>query len=185
MLHVIALHGMSCHLEECWLESVIENLKKLGITDFQIPHFPLLKEITLEKWDDILIKYKDIFDENLVIIAHSLSTNFIVRFLYKHKLSAQALIAVGGGYEDKEFGELGYLAPFIPSASEFEYVKNSIKNRFHIYSDDDTIWTQNQIEKYNKLLSPIEIKTHGCGHYGRTSKVKDIPQIYEIVKSLK
>lgn len=185
MLHVIALHGMSCHLEECWLDNVIENLKKLGITDFQIPHFPLLKEITLERWEYVLLQYKDIFDENLVIIAHSLSTNFIIHFLYKYKLPAKALIAVGGGYENKEYGELGYLAPFTPKDYQFEYVKKAVKNRYHIFSDDDTIWTQNQIEKYNKLLSPIEIKTHGCGHYGRTSKVKDIPQIYEIVKSLK
>lgn len=184
MLHIIALHGMSCPLEECWLENTISDLKKLGIKEFIVPHFPVLEKITLEKWDDILAKYSKKFNQHTVVIAHSLSTLFIVKFLFKHKLSVNALISVAGGYGDKVEGELSYLSSFIPNDKEFDYLKKNVANRFHIFSNDDTIWSQEHIAAYNNKVYPVQIQTFGCGHYGRSSKVKEIPQIAEIVKSI-
>ena len=181
MKNLIILHGMSCYLEECWLNSILENKVLSKKFNFIVPHFPLEKEITFEKWDDLFAQYMPNIDENTTIIAHSLSTLFIIRFLYKHQLKINKLICVGGGYAKGAPGALKYLSAFIPQDVEFDYARQNIPHRYHIFSDNDHIWSPEHIEAYNSLLNPIEIKTHNCGHYGRTSKVKVIPEIFEIL----
>lgn len=184
MLSLIVLHGMSCYLEECWLPKLIENANKLEISEIIVPHFPLLKDITYEKWENIFSKSLNKINENTIIIAHSLSTLFIIRFIFKFGLSFKALICIGGGYTKKITEEYKHLVDFLPNEKEFNFAKNHIKNRFHIFSDNDTIWTQQQIKKYNEFLHPVQIKTHNCGHYGRQSQIKEIKELNLILKSL-
>lgn len=73
---------------------------------------------------------------------------------------------------------------FLPSETEFDYVKNTIKNRYNIFSDDDDIWDIEHICAYNKLLDATPVATNNCGHYGRKSKIKEIKELNFIIKNL-
>lgn len=179
MSNLILLHGMSCHLEDCFGPSIEKYANERKI-DFYFPKFCLGDEITLSSWNESFVKYKKLLNEHTVLICHSLSTNFIIKFLYKHKLNIGTLIAVAGGYTRNPRTNI-YLKDFIPLEIEFEYAKANIKNIFHIYSDDDNVWTKQELQDYTKMLNANEIVVHNCGHFGRRSGIKEIPQIFDIL----
>lgn len=181
-MNCIFMHGMSSHLEQTFGEKVALRAKNAGFNVY-FPHFPLKKEITLEGWYKVAEDYIDLFDKDTVVICHSLSTLFILKFLRKHKLHCHTLIAVAGGYDNEITDEnFSYLKDFMPSELDFEYAKQHVKQRYAIYSNDDHIFTQKQLQNYRELLKAQPIFIKDCGHFGMTSGVKDIAVISQLLE---
>ena len=180
-MNCILMHGMSSHLEQTFGEKVALRAKNAGF-DVCFPHFPLKKDITLDGWYKVAEKYINLIDKDSVIICHSLSTLFILKFLRKYKLDCHTLIAVAGGYDSEINDEkFLYLKDFMPSMLDFEYVKQHTGQRYAIYSNDDHIFSQKQLHNYIEMLQAQPIFIKDCGHFGMTSGVKDIPIITHLL----
>lgn len=180
-MNIILLHGMSCRLEDCWRNYVLNIGKELNI-DVLTPACPLKEEITLSNWFEELDKYKRFINQETIFICHSLSTNFVVRYLAKNKIKAKALIAVAGGLASKE--RMQYLKDFVFTTAEAQYVVDNIKFKYNIYGDNDDTWTKQEIKNYCNALKTKEIVMHDAGHLGRRSGVKEIPAIKKLIKKL-
>lgn len=174
---------MSCRLDECWKPQLIQDLEDMNI-EVSTPALPLKREITLDNWMTGLDAYKDKIDKDTVFVCHSLSSVFIVKYLYKYQLKPKALISVSGGYMPIARPGYEFLKDFLMYKEEMQYVSHSVAYRYHIHSDNDTIWEPTEIEGYTNHLHMTEIVLSGVGHIGRHSGVKSLPQITDIIRSI-
>lgn len=182
-MYCIIMHGMSAHLEQGFGASLIKRMESLGLNVIT-PHFPLKEEITFKAWEETAKKYL-LFFQNSVVICHSLSTLFILKFFKKYKLKCKILITIAGGYAEKiDDPKFLYLIDFIPTKQDFEYAKENIPFRYSFYSDNDDVFSQKNLSDYISLLSSNGIFLKNHGHFGQSSKVTDIPEIETIVKNI-
>ena len=183
MKKAILIHGMSGSLDQSFGKKLKEELKKI---DYKIiePIFTTKKQITLSSWFKEMDNYiKDIKCAD-VIICHSLGTNFIVKYLTKNNIKTKLCIMVAGGVATEKMGEdFDFLEPFVPSQDEFKEFNKLVDYCFNIYSNNDHIWKQENIHLYSKLSNATEIFLKDKGHFGKTSGVKDIPEIIQIIKN--
>lgn len=184
MKKIILIHGMSAPLDECFGLKVKERLKNNGFEIIE-PIFPVEKDITLDKWFDVMKSFEKDVDEHTYYLCHSLGCWFLLKYLYKTQKKCDTIITVAGGVinheKTKNINE--NTVEFIPTEEEFEYIKNNSKRIFAIYSNNDHIFSQKELELYAKKTMATKIFLENCGHFGRSSNVKDISEIEEIIKN--
>lgn len=184
--NVFILHGMSSRLDECFGLKLKEDLNKINYKYYE-PIFPLAPNITLANWTEEMDKYKDYISEQSIFVCHSLSTNFIVKYLAKNKLKCKALIAVAGGHLlEGAHAQKGfeYLEELVPTRKEMEYCVDNIEKRYNIFCYQDNIWTNAELDYYCQLLKVNKVELPYGSHFGRSSGVKEIPEIMEIIKNI-
>ena len=183
MEKVIFIHGMQAPVSACFGLGVKASLDKLNIKYYE-PIFTTHPDITFENWTATMDQYKSLIDDDTILVCHSLGTNFAIRYLAGNKLKCKALVAVAGGVpkEKKEVSDkIAYLSAFIPDADEFEYCKKNIGNRYNIFNEKDHIWTMEQLKRYTTMLDAKGLELNYGGHFGRSSGVKDLPEVTQII----
>ena len=79
--------------------------------------------------------------------------------------------------------DLKFLLPFIPTDFEIESFKKLNNNLYNIYSNNDHIYSLEQLERYTQKLNATPMFLPNKGHFGSSSGVKEIPEIIDIIKS--
>ncbi len=182
MKNAIILHGMSADLDACFGVKLQEDLRALGFNIYE-PKFVLHPNITLGKWEEEMDKFRDVIDEDALLVCHSLGTMFILKYLKKHNLKAKMLVTVAGGTVlKKEDCQITYLTPFLPSENEFKWARENCEIKYSIFNRNDDIWRMQDIEAYNSRLGSTPVELPYGEHFGRKSGVKEIPELIEIVK---
>lgn len=77
-------------------------------------------------------KIKTKINKNTAIICHSLSTDFIIKYLAKNKLYYKLLIAVAGGHIKIPAADFKYLSDFIPTQDEYKHAVQFVIYRYNI-----------------------------------------------------
>lgn len=92
MKNVFIIHSYSGDTEYSFAPSVMKLCKDNNI-DYYFPKFPIRNEATYEEWEKILNYYKEenILNEHSIIIAHSLGTNFIPKYLSSNNFKIDVL----------------------------------------------------------------------------------------------
>ena len=78
MKNVLLIHGFN------GIPKIFEYFKEeLEKKDYSviIPNFPIREEITVDSYLVILDNYKDIFNENLIVVAHSIGNTMFVKYI--------------------------------------------------------------------------------------------------------
>ena len=179
MKNVILIHSYNGDTVESFAPSIERYCKQNKINYFA-PKFPIRKEAYYEKWETILNQYN--INKDTIIIAHSLGTQFTLKYLALNDLEINTYISVAGfiDYEGrKDLEEILYR--FKPSDNDFEKCKLLIKNRYSIYSDNDELNQISKLEKYADKLNAKKILLKGKGHFNPKSGVKEIIEINEII----
>jgi len=186
MKKAFILHGMSGPVDSSFGINLKQDLTALGFQIYE-PKFTILQNITLESWFEEMDKIKDSIDDKSIFICHSLGCLFIVKYCCLHKLKNKLIIAVAGGLTNKSeiHPDLAYLSPFIPTAEEIKKFKTLKNTIYNIYSNTDHIYKLTQLERYNQKLNATPIYLPNKGHFGKSSGVKEIPEIIEIIKKEK
>ncbi len=186
MKNFILIHGMSSHLDESFGIKIKERIKNHGFEIIE-PFFPLKHQISLENWTEELDKFQKYFNDKTCFLCHSLGCVFIIKYLFKRKIKAHAIISIAGADFDEK-NSLGEKYPqlydFKELEEEYEYAKNNVKYFFNIYSDDDNVLTQDSLISYTKKTGATGIIIKGRGHFGRSSGVRDIPEIENILNKI-
>ena len=127
-----------------------------------------------------------------VIIAHSISTNWLIKYIYEFKLEIIALISVAGALElsptelsDKEDYHYSTKKESLPRSVEINYAKKHINQIFLYYSDNDHHATSEMFANFIYKLKATPIFCKGQGHFTARHNVKYLPNIEQILKSLK
>ena len=152
-----------------------------------IPEFPVREKININEYFKVLDIYKEIINENLIVIAHSLGNSMFIKYICKHNLKAGLYISLAG------FAEAFYvegkdvlnkvIEPLTISSEEKAKIINLIDEKYSIYSDNDHIVPFKTLKEYSLTINSKPIFIPGIGHMGKTSGLKSLPQVVEIIKS--
>ena len=143
---------------------------------------------TYEAWEKVLDEYRDkgILNEDSIIIAHSLGTQFIIKYLARNNISIDTYISVAGFVDFKGREDLErILIPFAPTEEEFLKCTELINNRYSVYSDNDELNGVEKLEGYADKLSAEKVLIEGAGHFNPKSGVEEIEEINKIITKQK
>jgi predicted alpha/beta hydrolase family esterase len=182
MKNIILIHGFN------GIPKIFEYFKiELEKRDYNVimPDFPVREEITVEGYYRIFDKYKDIFNSNLIVIAHSIGNAMFIKYMYKNNLTVGKYISLAGFA--KEFYNEGKdvlnekVKLTVLSDNELQYTKEIIKDRYSIYSKDDHIVPYELLKEFSELIDSKSYSIDGIGHMGKKSGLEELPEVIDIV----
>ena len=153
-----------------------------------IPDFPTRADITLNGYFAVFDKYKEYFNEDLIVIAHSLGNAMLLKYLYNNNLNIKGYISLAGFGES--FTTIGRedLNTAIKEVSinkeEKEKIILLIKNKYSIYSNDDHIVPYYLLENFPKLINAKPLLIPNIGHMGKKSGLETLPEVLDIIESI-
>lgn len=164
-----------------------EELKEKGYNVI-IPDFPTKADITLDGYLTVFAKYKNYFDENLIVIAHSLGNAMLLKYLCINNLKIKGYISLAGfgeafttiGREDLNIAIRGTSI----SQEEKDKITFLIKNKYSIYSNDDHIVPYYLLENFPKLINSKPLLIPNIGHMGKKSGLESLPEVLDIVETI-
>ncbi len=179
----VLIHGMSAVLDDSFGKNVKERIKNHGFEIIE-PHFTFESDITLENWMEEINKYEITNGDNY--LCHSLGCTFLLKFLYSKKFSANTVINIAGGYFDETqvWPAFPKIKSFVPTQAELDYIRKNVRQNYLIHSDNDNIFSQPYFDKFVEYTGAVEMLLPGRGHFGRRSKVDDIPEIESILEKM-
>ena len=65
-----------------------------------LPEFPVREEITVEGYFEVFDKYKELFNEDLIVVAHSIGNPMFIKYIAKYNLKVGKYISLAGFSKD-------------------------------------------------------------------------------------
>jgi len=153
-----------------------------------MPNFPVRLEATYSGWATILDNYKNLFNEETIVICHSIGNPFIIKYLSENKLKAKLYVSVAGFcklFTVPEREDLNNaFVDFKVDSSNINYCKNNIEYRYSLYSDNDHIVPFSILKDFVSELDSTPVFISGVGHMGNKSHIRELPQIVEIIDKI-
>ncbi len=133
-----------------------------------------------EEWKIYFHRYLEVLGDNLVLIGHSLGATFLVKFLSEETIKNNIfrVILVAAPFDEKKTGpSLGDFT--FESSINFEVNDSNLKITLFA-SDNDKLITKDDVEKYQKVIKNLEVKTlTDRGHFGQ----KEFPELITYLKN--
>ncbi len=154
-----------------------------------MPNFPIRSEASYEKWSNILDAYKEYFNSETIVIAHSIGNPFFIRYLATNKLACNLYVSVAGFCDlftvpDRQDLTDAFV-DFAVTPEIIEYAKSHIQYRYSLYSNNDHVIPFSLLENFVKQLESCPVFIKNVGHMGNRDNISRLPQIEEIIKNLK
>lgn len=184
MQNVLLIHGFNGNPKI--FNYFKEELEKL---DYYVvlPDYPVREMITIKGYFEIFDKYKDIFNENLIVIAHSIGNPMFVKYISTNNFKIGKYISLAG-FSESFYNEgkdiLNEKVKLtILTNKEKNDAKNLINEKYSIYSDNDHLVPLGLLEQYCMDIDSIPILIKNIGHMGKKSDLKELPEVIEIIKN--
>ncbi len=167
-----------------WLKQELENLGY----DVIMPEFPIRSEATYSGWSSILDNYISSFNEDSIIVCHSIGNPFIIKYISDRKLKVKLYISVAGFCKlftvpDREDLNNAFL-DFKISNENINYCKSNILYRYSLYSDNDHVIPFDILNDFVQKLDSIPVFISCVGHMGNRDNIHKLPQIIEILNKV-
>lgn len=184
MKNVYLIHGWGGNSEGGWFDWLKEELPKKGFKVYAFD-MPNTDEPKIEEWVGYLeenIKTDEI-NEETYFVGHSIGCQTIMRFLeklHKHKKVA-GCVFVAGWFDliNLEPEETKIAHPWINERINFERILDHCNNYLAIFSNDDPVVPQTEIEKFKDNLGAKILIKKREGHFDNVYK---IPEILDFIK---
>ena len=181
------LHGFNGDTTYTFGPSLKEYLTNIGYNVI-MPNFPIRSEASFVKWSNILDKYKHLFNEDTIVIAHSIGNPFYIKYIYNNNLKSKAYISVAGfcdlftvdGREDLNLA----FKDFAVTDDNINYLKKAVPNRYSLYSNNDHVIPLNILESFITKIESNPVFIQGVGHMGNRDNITRLPQIEQIIESI-
>ena len=181
-MNVLLIHGFN------GIPKIFEffkaELEKKGYNVI-LPKFPIKEEITVEGYFKVFDTYKEYFNEELIVIAHSIGNPMFIKYISKYSYKIGKYISLAG------FAEAFYsegkdvlnekLKLTVLDNKEKEDAKKLINERYSIYSDNDHIVPFNILDSYSADIDSKPILIKGIGHMGQKSGLESLPQVIDLI----
>lgn len=179
MKKVLLLHGYNGFPEVFnWIK---EELEKNGYKVI-MPNFPIQENVRYNIWKEQLDKiYNDLNDE-LMVVVHSIGNPFLIRYL-----NIKLYIGMAGFsdiFETNNSNLNDAIKNMVPNQEELNNFKEKAKNRICIYSDNDHIIPIEILKKHVNNIEGKDFFIPNIGHMGKTSGLKTLPEVIEIIKEI-
>lgn len=182
MKKVLLIHGFN-GIPKIFL--YFKSTLELKGYDVIIPDFPTREKITLNSYFDVFDKYKNIMNDELIVIAHSIGNIMFIKYIAQNNIKIAKYISLAG------FAEPFYvegkdvlnkvIKPLHISTEEKNKVKFLINEKYSIYSDNDHIVPLDLLESYCNVINSKPIFIPGIGHMGKKSCLEKLPEVIDLV----
>lgn len=150
-----------------------------------IPEFPVREEININAYFKIFDMYKEIINENLIVIAHSLGNSMFIKYICKNDLNVGLYISLAG-FADAFYVEgkdvlNKVIEPLTIKNEEKNKIVNLINEKYSIYSDNDHIVPFKILKEYSLAINSKPIFIPGIGHIGKKIGLEELPEVIELI----
>ncbi len=133
-MNFLIIHGSYGNPNENWFPWLKEELEKLGHTVY-LPKFPTPEGQSLDNWTKVVEEEKIPFDENLIIVAHSIGPAFALALLETRKCKACFFVSSFLSFlGDDTFDKIN--RTFVTKKFNWGAIKKNCP-RFVVYHGDD------------------------------------------------
>jgi predicted alpha/beta hydrolase family esterase len=166
------IYGAYGNPQENWFPWLKEELNAV------VPKFPTPKNQSLENW----LKILDSFEEDSIVIGHSLGVPFILNLLEKSKVKAAFFVAgfvseLGNDKFDK-INESFYLD------FNWDKIKKNCKKFYIFHSDNDPYVHLEKAEELQEKLNGELIIVPKAGHFNEAAGYDKFELLLEKIKSI-
>jgi len=150
-----------------------------------IPNFPVREEININAYFKVLDMYRNIMNENLIVVAHSIGNPMFIKYICKYNINIGLYISLAGFaqpfYVEGKDVLNQVLKPL--SISDEEKIKNLnlINEKYSIYSDNDHIVPFKILEEYPSVVDSKPVFVSGIGHMGKKIGLEELPEVIKII----
>ena len=183
MKNVLLIHGFN------GIPKIFEyfrnELEKLNYNVI-MPNFPVREEISIEGYFQVFDKYKDVFNEELIVVAHSIGNPMFIKYISKNQFEIDKYISLAGF--SKDFFNEGKdvlnekVKLTILTDKELTDAKSLIKEKYSIYSDSDHLVPFKLLEQFCKEINSKAIPMKDIGHMGKKSGLEKLPKVIDLIR---
>ena len=183
MTNVFIFHGTGGYPEENWFPWLKRKLEELNCKVI-VPKFPTPKSQTLENWFKIFGNFKKYYNEDTILVGHSLGGAFLLRVLEKENIKIKAAFIVAapvGVLPIKNYdSDKMFLENF-----EFDWkkIKSHCRQFFIFHSDNDPYVSLGNGEKLSKELNTKLILIPNAGHFNSSAGYKTFDELFKKIKN--
>ncbi|HLD85449.1 MAG TPA: alpha/beta hydrolase [archaeon] len=184
MINVFIIHGSYGNPEENWFPWMKRELENEGYF-VAIPAFPTPEGQKLNMWLDKLKEYDNYFDENTILIGHSMGCALLLRKLELLKNPVKAVFLIGGFTKDLWNGKYSSIIDtFFEQPFDWHHIRDNSKH-FEVYqSDNDPLVPVSMGKDIAKNLGVKLVKIKNAGHFNAAAGYTKFPRLLENVKKL-
>lgn len=187
MSNLFIIHSYNADTKESFGPYLVEEGKELGL-DVIFPDFPIRQEANYQRWSEIMDKYilTEQLNSSSIIVAHSLATHFIPKYLADRNISIKLFISCAGFLNDNSGRDdlKQVVEQFKPSEEHINKSIELMENRYSIYSDNDHMNPQEELERYAERFRAHKVFIHDAGHLGKSSGITKLPEAIEIIQKV-
>ncbi len=185
MKKAIIIHGTEGYPEENWFPWLKEKLEERGY-EVTVPQFPSPPVVAakISEWFDITDDLNFEFDENTLIIGHSLGGVFALRLLERLSKPVRAVFLTGTPIGVKPI--LNYDRDVAFSGFEFDWHKIKANSKqFEVFQSDDDPYVG--LGNGEELAAHLGVKLNfipNAGHFNKKAGYIKFPQLLEKIDEL-
>lgn len=187
MSNLFIIHSYNADTKESFGPYLAQKGKELGL-DVVFPDFPIRKEADYYKWSKIMNQYllSGQLNSDSIIVAHSLGTHFIPKYLAEKNISIKLYISCAGFINDNSGRDdlQEVVNDFKPNDEEINKAIKLIEHRYSIYSNDDHMNPQEELEYYADSFQAEKVFIPNVGHLGKRSGIKELPEAIEVIRNI-
>ena len=163
------IHGFNGDTTYTFGPHLKEELEKRNY-NIIMPHFPIRTDASYLNWSSILNQYKELFNEDTLIICHSIGNPFIIKYLSENNLKAKLYVSVAGFCKlftvpNREDLNKAFV-DFKVDENNINYCKTTIPFRYSLYSDNDHVIPFDILEDFINKLDSNPVFISGVRTYG-------------------
>ncbi len=183
MINIFIFHGTGDYPEENWFPWLKAKLEELDCKVI-IPQFSTPENQTLENWLKILKKYKQFYNENTILIGHSLGGAFLLRVLENYDVPIKAAFIVAapiGILPIKNYkSDTLFLGAF---TFDWNKIRNHCNKFFVFHSDNDPYVSLENGQELVKNLNTSLIFIPNAGHFNKSVGYTKFDALFEKIKN--
>lgn len=150
-----------------------------------LPNFPVREEITIDRYFKVFDEYRDLFNENLIVIAHSIGNPMFIKYTSQNNYKIGKYISLAGfskAYYNEGKDVLNEKVKLIIlTDKEKEDTIKLINERYSVYSDNDHIVPFELLESYCTDIRSKPILIKNIGHMGKKSGLETLPEVIDLI----
>jgi predicted alpha/beta hydrolase family esterase len=183
MKNAIIIHGTEGYPEENWFPWLKEKLIRYGY-EVIVPQFPTPENQNPEAWFEVFNKYKDMLNDETILVGHSCGGAFLLRVLEKinTKVKVSVFVAASAGVKPIKYYEVD--RPYVEAPFNWEKIKNSSKNFLVFHSEDDPFICVENGELIAEKLGVELIRLKDAGHFNKKAGYTEFELLFEKLKPM-
>ncbi len=178
-MKVFILHCWGGNGRACWRGWLQDELRKTGL-EVIAPDLPNTNNPDLSEWLETIRKLVPKFDEDWILVSHSLGGPTILRLLetFSEDEKVGGIILVAAFAKDLGIPEI---QSFVGREFDYEKIRTKAKTKIIINSDNDPFIELSEAERLAKLIGAKLIVEHDAGHMNEGSGYLTFPRVLELI----